>query len=177
MPIIISVLSLLFLTTGVVHAQTTLIERIEFTEYGIYTVDRDIQGRDVLGINKASASNVRHAATMRTVPAQIGTTFGFGYKVIGKPYDAPVDLKKIVIFPQPGLRPAQSPRPISQDEFTLQTKIGQTSYAFYTLEDSFELVPGPWVIEIWYDNHKLATQSFKVINLVTKCETESCEGF
>jgi hypothetical protein len=56
------------------YAQTPQVERIRFTEYGIYTVDRDIQGRDALGINKAAASNVRHAATLRTIPAQIGIT-------------------------------------------------------------------------------------------------------
>jgi hypothetical protein len=176
MSIIISVLSLLFVTTCVVFAQVLQIDRIEFAEYGIYTVDRDIQGRDALGINKASASNVRHAATIRTVPAQIGTNFGFRYKVIGEPYDAPVDLKEIVVFPPPGLRPSPTSKPLPQDEFTLQTRIGQTSYASYTLEDSFELLPGTWVIEIWYGNRKLATQSFQVINPGAECDGEVCAG-
>jgi hypothetical protein len=169
--------SLLLVTTGAAYAQIPQIERIDFTEYGIYTVDREIEGRDALGINKAAASNVRHAATMRTIPAQIGTTFGFRYKVIGKPDDAPVDLRQIVIFPPPGIVPSPSSKPIAQDEFALHTKIGQTSYASYTLEDSFELVPGSWTVEIWHGNRKLATQSFKVIKLHAECGRVSCEGF
>jgi hypothetical protein len=176
MQIFVFAFSLLLVTTGIAHAQLPQIERIEFAEYGIYTVDRDIQGRDALGINKAAASNVRHAATLRTIPAQIGATFGFRYKLIGKPHDAPVDLRKIVIFPPPGIVPSRSSRPIAQDEFTLQTRIGLMSYASYTLEDSFELVPGAWTIEIWYGNQKLGTQSFKVINLNSECEQE-CGGF
>src|SRR3982074_773595 len=76
MTIILSIFALL-LTSPSAYAQAALVERIRFTEYGIYTVDRDVQGRDVLGINRAAASNVRHAATLRTIPAQIGTTFGF----------------------------------------------------------------------------------------------------
>ena len=87
MTIILSIFALL-LASASAYAQGALVERIRFTEYGIYTVDRDVQGRDVLGINRAAASNVRHAATLRTIPAQIGTTFGFRYEVIGTPHAA-----------------------------------------------------------------------------------------
>jgi Domain of unknown function (DUF3859) len=155
----------LLLTSGAAYAQTPQIERIRFTEYGIYTVDREIQGRDALRINKAAASNVRHAATLRNIPAQIGTTFGFRYEVMCKPHAAPVELRQVVIFPSPGLTPSfsSSSRSIIQDEFLLQTRIGETSYAFYTLEDAFELVPGSWVFEIWQGNRRLAMQVFKVI--------------
>jgi hypothetical protein len=176
MPMIMSVLSLLLVTASVVYAQTPQIDRIEVTEYGIYTVDREIQGRDALGINKAAASNVRHAATIRTIPAQIGPTFGFRYKVIGKPNDAPVDLRQVVIFPSPGLTPSASSKPIAQDEFVLHTRVGQTSYASYTLEDGFELVPGTWVIEIWHGNRKLATQSFDVVHLDHDHDGETSVG-
>jgi hypothetical protein len=101
MTIILSIIALL-LTSGAAYAQTPQIERIRFTEYGIYTVDREIQGRDALGINKAAASNLRHEATLRTIPAQIGTTFGFRYEVMGKPHAAPIELRQVVIFPSPG---------------------------------------------------------------------------
>jgi hypothetical protein len=164
MTIILSIIALL-LTSGAAYTQTPQIERIRSTEYGIYTVDREIQGRDALGINKAAASNVRHAATLRTIPAEIGTTFGFRYEVMGKPHAAPIELRQVVIFPSPGLTPSfsSSSRSIIRDEFLLQTRIGETSYAFYTLEDAFELVPGSWVFEIWQGNRRLAMQVFKVI--------------
>jgi hypothetical protein len=97
MTIILSIFALL-LTSPSAYAQAALVERIRFTEYGIYTVDRDVQGRDVLGINRAAASNVRHAATLRTIPAQIGTTFGFRYEVVGRAHAAPVELRQVVIF-------------------------------------------------------------------------------
>jgi hypothetical protein len=73
---------------------------------------------------------------------------------------------------------------VSQDEFTVQAKIGQTSTELYTLEDSFELVRGTWVIEIWHGARKLATQSFvlekrdtDVEKRDTECSRKSdCEG-
>src|SRR4029077_1434028 len=175
MGIIVSIVALL-LSSSAAYAQTPQVERIRFTEYGIYTVDRDVQGRDVLGINRAAATNVRHAATLRTIPAQIGTTFGFRYKVIGRPHAAWVELRQIVIFPSPGLIPSYSSKPITQDEFVLQTRIGETSYASYTLEDAFELVPGNWIFEIWQGNRKLTTQSFRVENQTFKVERMSNES-
>jgi hypothetical protein len=181
MGIIVSIVALL-LSSSAAYAQTPQVERILFTEYGIYTVDRDVQGRDVLGINRAAASNVRHAATLRTIPAQIGTTFGFRYKVIGRPHAAWVELRQVVIFPSPGIIPSSSSKPITQDEFVLQTRIGERSYASYTLEDAFELVPGNWVLEIWQGNRKLATQSFRIEGETFRVESVSnecdhCEGF
>jgi hypothetical protein len=174
MTIILSIFALL-LTSASAYAQGALVERIRFTEYGIYTVDRDVQGRDVLGINRAAASNVRHAATLRTIPAQIGTTFGFRYEVVGRAHAAPVELRQVVIFPSPGLTPSSSSKPVRQDEFVLQARIGETSYASYTLEDAFELVPGEWVFEIWQGNRKLATQIFRVERMSNACDP--CEGF
>jgi len=147
-----------------VHAQAPSVERIDVVEYGTYTVDRRVQGRDGRGINQATATNVRHAATTRDIPARIGTTFGFRYRLVGKPDQAPVTLRRIVVFPAPGLRPSPSARPLAQDEFTVQARIGETNYIFYTLEDGFELVPGSWAIEIWHGNRKLVAQSFTVID-------------
>ena len=121
MTIILSIFALL-LTGASAYAQGALVERIRFTEYGIYTVDRDVQGRDVLGINRAAASNVRHAATLRTIPAQIGTTFGFRYEIVGRAHAAPVELRQVVIFPSPGLTPSSSSKPVRQDEFVLAGK-------------------------------------------------------
>jgi hypothetical protein len=118
---------------------------------------------------------VRHAATLRTIPAQIGTTFGFRYEVVGRAHAAPVELRQVVIFPSPGLTPSSSSKPIRQDEFVLQARIGETSYASYTLEDAFELVPGDWVFEIWQGNRKLATQAFRVERMSNACDP--CEGF
>jgi uncharacterized protein DUF3859 len=168
----------------VLAASTLQIDRIDIIEYGTYTLDRTIEGRNARGINQATATNINHAAATRTVSAQIGTTFGFRYKVIGKPEDVPVDLRRIVVFPPSGLRPSASSKPMSQDEATLQTKIGQTSYIFYTFEDNFELVPGTWTIEMWYGNRKLATQSFTVVKPNSKpdskpsptCDRGDCEG-
>jgi hypothetical protein len=101
-----------------------------------------------------------NAASLRTIPSQVGATFGFRYKVIGSPYNMPIDLRTLVVFPAHGLWPSLSTKPIPQVEFIQHTKIGQMNFASYTLEDTFELVPRPWAIEIWYGDRKLGMQNF-----------------
>ena len=161
--IAVLVSSLALLTDAPIHAQAPSVDRIDIVEYGTYSVDRRVQGRDARGINQATATNVQHATTTKEIPARIGTTFGLRYKIIGKPDEAPITLRRIVVFPAPGLQPPSSSKPLARDEFAVQARVGETNYMFYTLEDSFELVPGIWVIEIWYGNRKLASQSFTVI--------------
>jgi hypothetical protein len=160
--IAVLVSSLALLTDAPMHAQSPSVDRIDIVEYGTYTVDRRVQGRDARGINQATATNVQHATTTKEIPARIGTTFGLRYKIIGKPDEAPITLRRIVVFPAPGLQPPSSSKPLARDEFAVQARVGETNYMFYTLEDSFELVPGIWIIEIWYSNRKLASQSFTV---------------
>jgi len=138
--------------------------QIEFTDYGVYAVDRKIHDRDSLGINTATGSNIRHTATLRTIPAQIGTTFGFQFRIVGKPYDAPIDLRGVVKFPSPGMIVPSSTTPVAQDQFKIQTRIGEPAYFSYTIEDSFELVPGVWTMEIWHGDRRLGAQTFTLTN-------------
>ena len=138
--------------------------QIEFTDYGVYAVDRKIRDRDSLGINTATGSNIRHTATLRTIPAQIGTTFGFQFRIVGKPYDAPIDLRGVVKFPSPGMIVPSSTTPVAQDQFKIQTRIGEPVYFSYTIEDSFELVPGVWTMEIWHGDRRLGAQTFTLTN-------------
>jgi hypothetical protein len=177
MRIVPSVVLLLLVTLGASHAKMLRVDRIEFLEYGIYTLDREVQGKDETGIKRGVGSNIRHAASLRTIPTQLGITFGFRYKVIGSPYNMPIDLRALVVFPAHGLRPSLSTQPIPQFEFTQHTKIGEMGFASYTLEDSFELVRGPWAIEIWYADRKLGTQNFTLVDPASECVGNECEGF
>src|SRR5580704_8925305 len=97
--LLISFLPMLLFAVGAAYAQTPYVERIEITEFGIYTVDREIKGRDSYGVTLGIGTNVQHRETKKNFPAQIGTSFGFGYAVIGKPDGAAVNLRRVVVFP------------------------------------------------------------------------------
>jgi|GraSoiStandDraft_16_1057320.scaffolds.fasta_scaffold1061261_1 hypothetical protein len=168
----VSLLWLLVMSAGTAYAQAVQVQRLDIEDYGTYSLNREISGRDEQGISLGTASNIQHTATQRTVPAQIGVTFGFRYKIVGKPDGAAVNLRKVIVFPPPGLQTSASSKQVSKAEFDVEAKIGETNSELYTLEDNFELIPGTWVLEMWHGSRKLVAQSFKLDKQAEKTETE-----
>ena len=150
----------LLLAAGAAQAQAPQVERLEIVDFGTYKVERGSTTRNAEGIKRAPLKREPRRLEWRTIiPAQIGTTFGLRYKVIGTPPDAEVTIRNVISFPAPGLRPS-SGEPLTRVESDEQTRIGETVAALYTLDDRFELVPGVWSFELWDGNRKLLTQSF-----------------
>ena len=173
MQVLISLLWLLAMTAGPVYAQGLDVQRLDITDFGIYALDREISGRDQQGIILGTGTNIQHTSPQRTVPAQIGVTFGFRYRIVGKPEGASVPLKEVIIYPPPGIQTPTSSSRVRKMEFKLEARIGETANTeLYTLEDNFELVPGTWMLETWLGNRKLASQPFRLDKQAGKSERE-----
>jgi uncharacterized protein DUF3859 len=143
-------------------AQTPQIQRIDIVEYGIYTVNETNCRRDDQGIERCDRSDVHHAATTWTIPAQHGVEFGLKYRVVGSPKGLGVALKRDWLLPDPGfLEPGK--QPIKRIDRADKVAIGDTTYVSYGFDDPWELVPGPWILEIWYGGRKLTSQTFSVV--------------
>lgn len=157
-------LALLLSTFGVASAlaQTPQIQRIEIIEYGIYTVNETNCHRDDQGIERCDRSDVHHAATTWTIPAQHGVEFGLKYRVVGSPKGAKVALKRDWLLPGPGFLEPGKP-PLKRIDRTDNVAVGDTTYVSYGFDDPWELVPGPWVLEIWSGSRKLTSQTFTVV--------------
>ncbi len=136
------------------------VQRIEIVEYGIYTADKTACKRDDQGIERCQRSKVRHAATTWNIPAQIGVEFGLRYRVVGAPNGERVSVKRIWVLPGPGFRPPQPARPIRRLERIDEATIGGTTFVSYGFDDRWELVPGPWILEFWYEGRKLDEKRF-----------------
>jgi hypothetical protein len=154
---------LTFVAYAITPARAQDAVRVEITEYGIYAGDVTRSERDSNGIVRNAVNNIRHAATTTTVPAQIGVHFGFRYRIVGKPAGQPIEIKKVTIYPEGGVRPSQSAQPQQKTEYTLTRKIGDDSYTDYSLDDPWELVPGKWTFQLWYGDRKLVEQSFTLV--------------
>src|ERR1700760_380622 len=91
------------LMLGAAHAQT--VERIDVTEFGIYTADttRIVSApQSTTGIAQhVSASSIKLAKATTTVPGRIGVRFGFRYRIVGEGQS--VTLRRIVHIPEPGV--------------------------------------------------------------------------
>ena len=53
-------------------------------------------------------------------------------------------------------------KPVLESRYSRTKKIGETVYLGYGFENAWEIVPGKWTFEVWYQGKKLATQSFAV---------------
>jgi hypothetical protein len=158
--------SLLLLLASVdAYAQTPQVTRIDVTEYGIYT--STIQSTQAAPGTATGAlnhvTNFRLAVTTRTVPAQQGAQFGFRFNVVGPPSGMVVPLHSVTILPPPGLRNPATGQVKTQSDYDANTTVGADNYRSYTLTHDWEVVPGIWTMQIWYQGRKLVEQSFNVV--------------
>jgi hypothetical protein len=150
------------LMLGGARAQT--VERIDVTEFGIYTADtKQIVSapQSTTGIaQRVSASSIKLAKATTTVPGRIGVRFGFRYRIIGDGQS--VTLRRIVHIPEPGVHNPEKGI-ILTSEVHADTAIGPLEIAGYQFGHDWEIVPGTWTIELWDGDRKLASQSFQVV--------------
>jgi hypothetical protein len=62
------------------------------------------------------------------------------------------------------VKPAGTNRIATTFDHDIAVQIGSVSYIGYGFDHDWELVPGPWVLELWYGSRKLATHTFNVVD-------------
>jgi hypothetical protein len=164
MRMMLSLAFALLLAPAVAHAQAPQIDRIDIVEYGIYTAKMTGERAAPNAVMGAVASlgDVQHAVTTRTIPAQQGVRFGFRYKIVGAPENARTLIHIVTIFPSPGLTNPATRKTASRSEYDATATIGGTEYQDYGLDNAWEVVPGRWTMQIWYQGRKLAEQTFTI---------------
>lgn len=147
------------------QAPAPAIDRIEITEVGLYRAE--VTGSERAPGTATGArsvlSNIAHVTTTTTIEAKLGAHFGFRYRTEGRQQSRPVQLRAILIYPQPGVRNPATGNTIVRSEHALQVRLGQSSYRGYMFEHDWEAVPGTWTFELWEGDRKLASQSFEVV--------------
>lgn len=143
-------------------AAEPMVERIDVLDAGIFTIETGATtaepgapGGETTAVTKAT---LLEATT--TVPAAIGTDFGFGYTVVGEPEGEMATLDFVASYPEPGLADPDADEPIRELRFSREKAIGATDYFGYTPEVDWEVVPGAWTFEIWFEGKQLASQTF-----------------
>jgi hypothetical protein len=144
-------------------AQAQKIQRIDILEYGLYTADEKECRRDALGVQRCERTNVRHAVTTLTVPAQHGVQFGTKFRAVGTPNGATVNVKRVWLFPPAGLNSPASKQPLLRLDRDESVTIGKDDFTSYIFDDPWELVPGTWTLEYWVGDRKLFSKSFTVV--------------
>ncbi len=112
----------------------------------------------------AGMANAVNGATLIEKTAEIlasrGTSFGLRVSVTGQPDGAVVQLTCRCVHPK--FTDPVSGRSSTVEEWNSQPIIGRAAYIGYTFDNSWELVPGKWTIQISYGATLVARKEFNV---------------
>jgi hypothetical protein len=142
---------------------TGSVDDVEVTDYGIYTSEKAAASPQIAGIVQRPVDNVELIAITNTVPAQRGINFGFRYRLVGEPLDSRVTVRIDTIFPPAGI---MSPKAglLHSYSYSVTDHIGvRSSFAGYSADEAWELVPGTWTMQLWVGDKKFAEQSFTML--------------
>ena len=156
-------ISMLFMAVGTCTADAQ-VAGIEVVDRGIYTIETGSETKDPntpTGTITA-VKDVKNVELTTTIPARLGIEFGFQYIVVGEPAGAEVTLDIVNIYPEQGLPTPGSTEHLFRSEYSRTKKIGEIEYLGYGFENAWEVVPGNWTFQIWYDGRQMMEQSFTV---------------
>jgi hypothetical protein len=158
-------LSLLFLSTAPsLAAQPPRVDRVEIVAAGLFKSKVASKVASPGSASGTRAEIAREKLLRRTtdIPARLGAEFGLRFRIVGAPKGAKVPVKIVTIYPGEGLRNPKADKPTQREELNVDRSIGRVLYESYHFDHDWELVPGTWSFEIWYEGRKLAEQKFNV---------------
>lgn len=158
-------LSLLFLLTAPsLAAAKVRVDRIEVVAAGLFKskiAKRIASPGSATGTRDVIASEKLLRRTTE-ITARLGVEFGLRYRIVGAPKGGKVPVKIVTIYPGDGLHNPKADKATQREELNVDREIGRVPYESYRFDHDWEMVPGVWSFEFWYDGHKLAEQKFTV---------------
>jgi Domain of unknown function (DUF3859) len=105
----------------------------------------------------------RFVSAAPDVPAKAGTQFGIEFRIDGTPPGEGVTLHAVLTFPPQGIRnPNTGDRLYNARIAFPNMKINALCLLGYGLDNDWEIVPGIWIEQIWYQDRMLAEKRFTV---------------
>jgi hypothetical protein len=94
---------------------------------------------------------------------QVGTQFGVEFRIDGNPAGEGVTLHLVVKFPPQGIRNPNTGDMMHTANIAFPNlKIGALCLLGYGFDNAWEIVPGVWTAQIWYQDRMLAERTFTV---------------
>lgn len=161
----IRTIALLFFVNTATAGDTEIeISVAEITGYGIFETGQSARysGFSKRMIAADAVTGVRFVEYTNEIPARLGVNFGFEYSINSTPRGAKIPVRSIIRFPEPGLQ-HPSGKHYAESIEEKHIKIGDSSLHGYGFDESWEIVPGQWVFEIWHRNARLIRKTFTVV--------------
>jgi hypothetical protein len=140
------------------------VERVEIVEAGLLEA-RKIDSVATPGTASGKTSvldSIVFYELSRQVPARLGVQFGARYRIVGAPDGETTSIRTKWVLPPPGMRNPLTGAVTHVDEAEESVVIGTDRLAGYKLGQEWEVVRGPWILEIWAHGRKLNSVTFTV---------------
>lgn len=160
-----------------VSAQDTFINAAETLAYGTFDSSERISNSKAATADAPPVDTVtkyRFDNFTNRIPMILGTEFGIEYRINTKPKGRPISITTVIRFPEAGLKQPGG-RNYSKSMETKRVSVGEPQLHGYGFDESWELVPGEWVFEVWHKKAKLISKKFTVY--VAESAPESSSGF
>ena len=135
--------------------------RVEILDHGIYatgtrtTVPMPISVSGKMNL----VSNVRLTEKTREVMGQLGTSFGFRYRIHGVPDGANITIRTR----HPRLTNPETGKSMTFGERDQPVTDGGERYTGYSFDASYEIAEGEWSFQIIYEGRVIGEQKFKIV--------------
>jgi hypothetical protein len=146
-------------------SQTRTPQDLQLLEYGTF---RKLSSEGKVS-DPGSITGTRHAVAQvaliectTNVPASIGTSFGFRVKFPGTRSDNVVPCTAKCLHPE--LYNPSSGRSSVIDQWDASGLSGEDGYIGYSLDNDWELVPGPWTLQVFLDSKLMLEKTFNVVS-------------
>jgi len=135
--------------------------RVEIIDFGAYATGSrttipmpiSVSGRMNL------VDHVRLTEKTREIMGQLGTSFGFRYRVLGVPSGATITVRTL----HPRLTNPETGKTMNYGEREQEASPGSERYTGYSFDASYEIAEGEWAFQILYEGRVIGEQKFKII--------------
>jgi hypothetical protein len=161
------VISLLAAAANGAAAQTPAVTGLTITNVGTYTAVTTSaparSGQQSPTNTVGTDVNWRFVSASPDVLGEAGTEFGVEFRIDGAPVGEGVTLYLALTFPPQGIRNPNTGEVMHAAKIAFPNmKIGELSILGYGFDNAWEIVPGVWTEQIWYQDRMLAERSFTV---------------
>jgi hypothetical protein len=144
-------------------ARAQEMHRVSITEFGIYKahVEETIDAPGAATGVTHTLSDIDLVESTVIIPARLDVRFGFRYRIVGP--GKSVKVKRVVHFPEPGLRMPDNGNAILTSGSSFDRRIGDVHFFGYHIDYDWEILPGTWTLELWINDRKVASKSFELV--------------
>ncbi len=153
--------------TPTVAKQTPTVTGITITNVGTYTAQTTSAparpGQETPTGTVGTEVSWHFVSDAPDVAGKVGAQFGIEFRIDGTPPGDGVTLHVVLTFPPQGIRNPNTGDFMHAAKIAFPNmKIGARCLLGYGFDNDWEIVPGVWTEQIWYQDRMLAERSFTV---------------